>query len=71
MTYKTAMLIAKRQYALDVLAQAKGNQCEAARIAGVHRNTFDRIIESTGIRKITIRMMKCKTEKKVEDREDV
>lgn len=58
MTYDQWAIVSKRQYVLDVLREAKGNQRKAAAIAGIHRNTLDRFIAECGIRKIAIKFMR-------------
>lgn len=58
MTYKQWVIVSKRQYILDLLREAKGNQCKAAEIAQVHRNTLKRFILESGIRKVTIRFIR-------------
>jgi DNA-binding NtrC family response regulator len=34
----------RREYLEAMLAEARGNKCKAARMAGMHRNTFNRLL---------------------------
>lgn len=58
MKYDEFIQIKKREYLLDVLKETKGNQCAAAVIAGVHRNTIKRLMAEVGIRALTVRMFR-------------
>lgn len=52
------MQLRKREYVMNVLREAKGNKCEAAKIANVHRNTLDRFIAECGIQTNIIRSIR-------------
>lgn len=50
MTYDDAYLIFLRQFLIDSLIAAHGNQCQCAADIGVHRNTLQRLIKQCGLR---------------------
>lgn len=60
MSFEEFIAIKKREYVLEVLAEAKGNQCAAAELAGIHRNTLKRIIVESGIRPLTVKMIRSR-----------
>ena len=43
-TYSEAVCEFKKKFILTVLQDSKGNQCKAARLLGMHRNTLSRNI---------------------------
>jgi Fis family transcriptional regulator, factor for inversion stimulation protein len=43
-TYSEAVCEFKKKFILTVLQDCKGNQCKAARLLGMHRNTLSRNI---------------------------
>ena len=43
-TYPEAVCEFKKRFILTVLEASKGNQCKAARLLGMHRNTLSRTI---------------------------
>jgi Fis family transcriptional regulator len=43
-TYSEAVCEFKKRFILTVLQDSKGNQCKAARLLGMHRNTLSRTI---------------------------
>lgn len=43
-TYSEAVAEFKKRFILTVLQDSKGNQCKAARLLGMHRNTLSRTI---------------------------
>src|SRR5438874_13802046 len=45
-TYRSFREWMERAYLLEVDRQSKGNHSEGARIAGVHRNTYSRLLET-------------------------
>lgn len=46
-----AQLLFLRWYLCEVLRASRGNRCEAAMRAGVHRNTIGRLCDEAGIDK--------------------
>lgn len=53
--FQRAMESFETQLVRGVLIQAKGNSCQAAKIAGLHRNTFGR-----KVRKYKINIQECR-----------
>jgi len=49
MSLREALREAKRAYLVKVLTQARGNVVHAARMAGVHRQSFYRMLNRYGI----------------------
>lgn len=49
MTYREAMASAKRAYLYRILSETGGNMARAAKVAGVHRTTFYKLLERHGI----------------------
>jgi hypothetical protein len=49
MTYKLWLSRSRRQFLIDTLVEAKGNQLAAAEALGVHRNTLFRMLHEDGI----------------------
>lgn len=43
-TYSEGLCEFKKRFLLTVLEDCKGNQCKAARLLGMHRNTLSRTI---------------------------
>jgi len=43
-TYSEAVCEFKKRFILTVLEDSRGNQCKAARLLGMHRNTLSRTI---------------------------
>lgn len=58
--FEEFIAIKKREYVLDILKEAKGNQCAAAELAGIHRNTLNRMVKDSGIRSLTLKTIRSK-----------
>lgn len=50
MTYREAVKSAKRAYLYRVLSETGGNMAKAAKLAGVHRVSFYKLLERHGIK---------------------
>ena len=61
MTYLEAFRQFQREYCAGALIRNKGNACAAADEAGVHRNTFCRIMQMAGVDVLAIRKQVRKT----------
>lgn len=57
--YDAAVRQFKRAFLLQVLLSAKGNQCRAAKVLQVHRNTLRRRMDEVGLKPRDVRVM-CK-----------
>jgi DNA-binding NtrC family response regulator len=55
MPYFEAVRGFKRDLLADALRAARGNQCKAAEMLGIHRNTMNRLISELGLRPGIIR----------------
>lgn len=49
----------ERQLLIEILISVNFNQCEAARILGVHRNTLSRVLGVAGINVNKLRLELC------------
>jgi hypothetical protein len=49
----------ERQLLIEVLTSVEFNQCEAARILGVHRNTLSRAVGGVGLNVNKLRLERC------------
>lgn len=49
MTYREAVTSAKRAYLYRTLSETGGNMARAAKVAGVHRTTFYKLLRHHGI----------------------
>lgn len=49
MTLREYRKCTERQLLIQVLISVEFNQCEAARVLGVHRNTLSRVVSGAGI----------------------
>lgn len=47
MTYREAVRLFREQYVMDAVKRCKGNQCQAAKELGMHRNSVLRIVEGS------------------------
>ena len=47
--YSEAVREFKKQFIISVLRENNGNQCKAARVLGMHRNTLSRTVEELHI----------------------
>ncbi|HLI64562.1 MAG TPA: helix-turn-helix domain-containing protein [Terriglobales bacterium] len=54
-TYSEAVCEFKKKFILTVLQDANGNQCKAARLLGMHRNTLSRNIANLKLDTRTLR----------------
>lgn len=62
MPYQLWLAEAKRKYLLFVLTEAKGNQCKAAEMMHVHRNTTNRLLSESGITNQEIRAIRLQSQ---------
>lgn len=60
--YQLWLAEAKRNYLLYVLQQAQGNQCKAAELMRVHRNTTNRMLSESGITSQEIRAIRLQSQ---------
>lgn len=49
MTYRESVASAKRAYLYRTLSESGGNMARAAKVAGVHRTTFYKLLKKNGI----------------------
>lgn len=59
MTYKQWLSNGRRQFLLDHLIAAHGNQCTAAETMDVHRNTLYRMMKEENIRPVHLRAIRA------------
>lgn len=57
-SYDVWLAEVRRKYLIEVLCAAKYNQCRAAEIMGMHRNTVKRMLEMHGLSSPEIRRMR-------------
>ena len=48
--YSEAVREFKKRFIITVLEENRGNQCKAARLLGIHRNSVRRIATAVGVR---------------------
>jgi Fis family transcriptional regulator len=53
--YEDALRSFKRGYFIKALRLTRGNQCKAAELIGVHRNTMNRLLRECGLTNQDIR----------------
>jgi len=58
MTYHAWLHNSRRQFIINVLIVANGNQCTAAKMMGIHRNTLKRMMAEDGIDKSIVRKIR-------------
>lgn len=65
MTWHEALEQLRRQFVMDKLREANGNQVHASELASVHRNTFNRMTRDAGITDNDIQSIRrqCKQQK--------
>lgn len=55
MIYSEFLAKSKKKYVTRMLWECQGNQCAAAESAGIHRNTFKRLMVEVGIAMTEVR----------------
>jgi Fis family transcriptional regulator len=69
-SYSEALRKFRHEYMRQALEEAQGNQCLAADLIGVHRNTMSRLLRDAGITRYELRAYK-EVHRNIQARKDV